>query len=118
MAHFGPKAVLTSIVNDWGPHYIQATQSELDHSWKSQDYWGGLKEGTVELPISDLVPAPVKAEAEQIIADIKSGAFHPFTGPIKDQAGVEKFAPGAMASNADLASMNYYVEGMKADIPK
>ena len=77
-----------------------------------------MKEGTVELPISDLVPAPVKAEAEQIIADIKSGAFHPFTGPIKDQAGVEKFATGAMASNADLASMNYYVEGMKADIPK
>ncbi len=30
-------------------------------SWKSQDYWGGLKEGTVELPISDLVPAAVKS---------------------------------------------------------
>ena len=118
MAHFGPKAVLTSIVNDWAPHYIQATQSVIDHAWKSQDYWGGLKEGTVELPISDLVPAPVKAEAEQIIADIKSGALHPFTGPIKDQAGVEKIAAGATASNAELASMNYYVEGMKADIPK
>ncbi|AMS14457.1 BMP family ABC transporter substrate-binding protein [Pseudomonas chlororaphis] len=118
MAHFGPKAVLTSIVNNWGPHYIQATQGVLDHSWKSQDYWGGLKEGTVELPISDLVPADVKREAEQIIADIKSGAFHPFTGPIKDQAGVEKLAAGVSASNAELASMNYYVEGMKADIPK
>jgi simple sugar transport system substrate-binding protein len=90
----------------------------LDHTWKSQDYWGGLKEGTVELPISDLVPAPVKAEAEQIIADIKSGTFHPFTGPIKDQAGVEKIAAGATASNAELASMNYYVEGMKAEMPK
>ena len=118
MAYFGPKAVLTSIVNDWGPHYIQAAQSVLDHQWKSQDYWGGLKEGTVELPISDLVPAPVKAEVEQIIADIKSGALHPFTGPSKDQAGVEKIAAGATASNAELASMNYYVEGMKADIPK
>jgi simple sugar transport system substrate-binding protein len=77
-----------------------------------------LKEGTVELPISDLVPAPVKAEAEQIIAEIKSGAFHPFTGPIKDQAGAEKIAAGATASNTELASMNYYVEGMKAEIPK
>ncbi|MDQ3203644.1 MAG: BMP family ABC transporter substrate-binding protein, partial [Pseudomonadota bacterium] len=118
MAHFGPKAVLTSIVNDWAPHYIQATQSVIDHSWKSQDYWGGLKEGTVELPISDLVPAAVKTEAEQIIADIKSGALHPFTGPIKDQAGVEKIPAGVTASNVELASMNYYVEGMKADIPK
>jgi simple sugar transport system substrate-binding protein len=86
--------------------------------WKSQDYWGGLQEGTVELPISDLVPAPVKAEAEQLIADIKSGTLRPFTGPIKDQAGAVKIAAGATASNAELASMNYYVEGMKADIPK
>jgi len=118
MAHFGPKAVLTSIVNDWAPHYIQATQSVIDHTWKPQDYWGGLKEGTVELPISDLVPAPVKAEAEQIIADIKSGAFQPFTGSIKDQAGVEKIPAGVSATNAELASMNYYVEGMKAEMPK
>lgn len=118
MAHFGPKAVLTSIVNDWAPHYIQATQSVIDHTWKPQDYWGGLKEGTVELPISDLVPAPVKAEAEQLIADIKSGALQPFTGPIKDQAGVEKIPAGVSATNAELASMNYYVEGMKAEMPK
>lgn len=118
MAHFGPKAVLTSIVNDWAPHYIQATQSVIDNTWKSQDYWGGLKEGTVELPISDLVPAPVKAEAEQLIADIKSGALQPFTGPIKDQAGVEKIPAGVSATNAELASMNYYVEGMKAEMPK
>ncbi len=118
MAHFGRKAVLTSIVNDWAPHYIQATQSVIDHTWKSQDYWGGLKEGTVELPISDLVPAPVKAEAEQLIADIKSGALQPFTGPIRDQAGVEKIPAGVSATNAELASMNYYVEGMKAEMPK
>ena len=118
MGHFGPKAVLTSIVNNWGPHYIQATQGVIDGTWKSQDYWGGLKEGTVQLPISDLVPADTKAEAEKIIASIESGEFHPFTGPVKDQAGVEKIAAGVTASNAELASMNYYVEGMKADLPK
>ncbi|CAD5108965.1 BMP family ABC transporter substrate-binding protein [Zestomonas carbonaria] len=118
MAHFGPKAVLTSIVNDWGPHYIQATQGVMDGTWKPQDYWGGLKEGTIRLPISDLVPADVKAEAEQIIASIQSGEFHPFTGPIKDQSGALKIAEGVTATNADLASMNYYVEGLKAELPK
>ena len=118
MGHFGPKAVLTSIVNNWGPHYIQATQGVIDGTWKSQDYWGGLKEGTVQLPISDLVPADTKAEAEKLIASIESGEFHPFTGPIKDQTGAEKIAAGVTASNAELASMNYYVEGMKADLPK
>ena len=118
MAHFGPKAVLTSIVNNWGPHYIQATQAVIDGTWESQDYWGGLKEGTVQLPISDLVPAPVKAEAEQLIASIKSGEFHPFTGPIKDQKGDVKIPAGATATNAELASMNYYVEGMTAQMPE
>ncbi|MBU1489859.1 MAG: BMP family ABC transporter substrate-binding protein, partial [Gammaproteobacteria bacterium] len=118
MAHFGPKAVLTSIINDWGPHYVKSTQAVIDGTWKSEDFWGGLTEDTIKLPISDLVPAEVKAEAEQIIADIKSGAFHPFTGPIKDQSGVEKIPAGVAATNAELASMNYYVENVKAELPK
>lgn len=118
MAHFGPKAVLTSIVNDWGPHYVKSTQAVIDGTWKSEDFWGGLTEDTIKLPISDLVPAEVKAEAEQIIANIKSGAFHPFTGPIKDQSGVEKIPAGVSATNAELASMNYYVENVKAELPK
>jgi basic membrane protein A len=118
MAHFGPKAVLTSIVNNWGPHYIKSTQAVMDGTWKPQDYWGGLAEGTVQLPISDLVPAEVKSGAEQIIASIKDGSFHPFTGPILDQAGAVKIPAGAVASNAELAGMNYYVKGITAQLPK
>ncbi|WP_339516373.1 BMP family ABC transporter substrate-binding protein [Pseudomonas sp. RL_15y_Pfl2_60] len=118
MQHFGPKAVLTSIVNNWGPHYIKSAQAVIDGNWKSQDYWGGLNDDTIQLPISDLVPADVKAEAEQIEASIKSGEFHPFTGPIKDQSGAVKIADGVVATNAELASMNYYVENVKAELPK
>lgn len=118
MAHFGPKAVLASIVNNWAPHYLQTAQAVIDGTWKAQDFWGGLADGTVELPISDVVPAPVKAEAEQLIASIKSGAFKPFTGPIKDQAGVEKIPAGSSATQADLAGMNYYVEGLTAQLPQ
>jgi simple sugar transport system substrate-binding protein len=60
----------------------------------------------------------VKGEAQKIIADIESGAFHPFTGPIKDQTGAVKIPEGGVATNAELASMNYYVEGVKAELPK
>ncbi|MCH2340130.1 BMP family ABC transporter substrate-binding protein [Pseudomonas sp. NPDC047963] len=118
MAHFGPKAVLTSIVNDWGPHYSKSAKAVIDGSWKPQDFWGGLAEETISLPISELVPAEVKTEAEQIIASIRSGAFHPFTGPIKDQSGTVRIAEGATASNGDLASMDYYVNGISAELPK
>nr|WP_232106174.1 BMP family ABC transporter substrate-binding protein [Pseudomonas mendocina] len=118
MAHFGPKAVLTSIVNDWGPHYVKSAQGVIDGTWQPQDFWGGLAEDTLSLPISDLVPADVKSEAEQIIADIRSGKFHPFTGPIKDQSGAVRIAEGVSATTAELASMNYYVENVKAELPK
>ena len=60
----------------------------------------------------------MKTEAEQIIAGIRSGQFHPFTGPIMDQSGAVRIAEGATASNAELASMDYYVNGLKAELPK
>ena len=64
------------------------------------------------------MPAEVKSEAEQIIASIRNGAFHPFTGPIKDQSGQVRIAEGQTATIKDLASMNFYVEGLKAELPK
>ncbi len=118
MAHFGPKAVLTSIVNDWGPHYTKSAEAVMAGTWKSDDFWGGLAEDTISLPISDLVPAEVKTEAEALIASIRSGEFHPFTGPIVDQAGTVRIPEGQSATTKELASMNYYVQGIKADIPK
>lgn len=119
MQHFGPKTVLTSIVNDWGPHYIKTTQAVLDGKWQPQDFWGGLAEDTIVLPLNkDVLPADVQGEASKMIADIRSGAFHPFTGPIKDQSGKERIPAGAVASNADLAAMDYYVQGIKAELPK
>lgn len=114
MQHFGPKTVLTSIVNDWGPHYIRSAQAVMDGTWKSEDFWGGLAESTVVLPLNqEVLPAPVREEAGRLIESIRSGAFHPFTGPIRDQSGKERFAAGVSATKADLASMNYYVEGIK-----
>ena len=43
MIKFGPKAQLTSTMNNWGPYYIERVKAELDGTWKSEDFWGGLK---------------------------------------------------------------------------
>src|SRR5260370_411529 len=43
MIKFGPKVQLTSLVDNWGPYYIQRVTEELDGKWKSGDTWGGLK---------------------------------------------------------------------------
>ena len=39
---FGPKTQLTSILDTWGPYYIERVKAELAGTWKSQDSWGGL----------------------------------------------------------------------------
>lgn len=118
VAHFAPKAVLASIVNDWGPYYIKRTQAVIDGTWKSDDHWGGFNDDMIKFPISNLVPADVKKGADDIIANIRSGSFSPFTGPIKDQSGKIRIPAGQTATLKELASMNYYVEGIKADFPK
>src|SRR5688500_10814755 len=39
MIKFGPKAQLTSTMNNWGPYYIARVKAELDGTWKSEDFW-------------------------------------------------------------------------------
>ena len=115
MAAFAPKACLTSIVDDWSGYYIGRTQAVLDGKWEATDTWFGLKEGMVALgPYSETTPANVRAAADKIVADIKSGALHPFTGPIKDQKGAEKVAAGAKVADKDLLMMDWYVEGVQS----
>lgn len=118
MAKFGPHSVLTSIVYDWAPFYIRTTQSVLDGTWKEADYWGGLSDDALHMPVSDLVPAAYKAEAQAIIASIKTGPSTPSMDHCWTRRAKFEIAQGVKASNADLASMNFYVQGITSDMPK
>jgi len=40
MIKFGPKAQLTSIMDNWGPYYIERVKAELAGTWKSEDFLG------------------------------------------------------------------------------
>ena len=49
---------------------------------------------------------------------IKDGSFHPFTGPIKNQAGEVVVPAGSVADDGMLAGMSFYVQGIDGDIPQ
>lgn len=118
MINFGPTAQLTSIIDDWAPYYIARTQAVMDGTWESTDTWDGIEPGMVAFAaMSDKIPADVRAEAEQMIEDIKSGAYHPFTGPINKQDGSAWLAEGEVADDGTLAGMNFYIEGLTGEIP-
>ncbi|HCO58261.1 MAG TPA: BMP family ABC transporter substrate-binding protein, partial [Burkholderiales bacterium] len=54
----------------------------------------------------------------QIEAEMKTGKFHAFAGPVVDQDGKQRLAAGAAMSDKDLGGMNYYVEGVTSKLPK
>ncbi|MET0312916.1 MAG: BMP family ABC transporter substrate-binding protein [Hansschlegelia sp.] len=119
MADFGPKAQLTSIVDDWNYYYISRVKAVMDGSWKPDNVWDGLKEKMVELaPYGPAVPDDVKKMADETKAKIISGELHPFTGPIAKQDGTPWLKDGEKAQDKDLLSMNFFVQGVEGSLPK
>ena len=118
MIKFGPETQLTSIVDDWGPYYTERVKAVIDGTWKQHDVWGGMKEGHVVMAPYTNMPDDVKKAAEEAEAKIKSGEFHPFTGPIKKQDGSDWLKDGEVAEDGVLLGMNFYVQGVDDKLPQ
>jgi basic membrane protein A and related proteins len=119
MSKFGPKTNLTSIVQTWGPYYIQVVQDVLAGRWKSGNVMGGFKEGMIHMaPLNAVVPAAVKTQAAQVESDIAAGKLQVFRGPIVDQDGKQRVAAGQTMTEADLDRMNYLIQGVDGMMPK
>jgi simple sugar transport system substrate-binding protein len=119
MTKYAPKAHLTAATNSWGGYYIDTTKAVLAGTWKSNEVHGGLKEGMVKMSPLNAVVTPDAAKAfEAKKAALTAGTFNPFMGPIKDQSGAVKYPAGTAVPAKDLASMNFYVQGVEGAIPK
>ena len=118
MIKFAPKAQLSAIVNNWGAYYVERTNAMMNGSWKSQDVWHGLKEGMVQMAPYTNMSSDAVALAKKTEDAIRSGALHPFSGPIKDQSGKLVVKAGEIAEAGMLLGMNFYVEGVQGSLPK
>lgn len=118
MIAFGPETQMTSIIDNWNDYYIARTQAALDGSWESADTWGGMDAEMVHMAPVTNVPDDVKAMAEETMAKIKSGEFHPFTGPITKQDGSPWLAEGEVADDGTLLGLNFYVAGVDDQLPQ
>ncbi|MCH2095613.1 MAG: BMP family ABC transporter substrate-binding protein [Rhodobacteraceae bacterium] len=118
MGEYAPMPRVSSIIDNWGPYYVQQVGRVMDGTWESVDTWDGIAPGMVGIgEISDAVPADVKAEALAMKDAIAAGEYHPFTGPLKKQDGSDWLAAGETASDGDLLGMGFYVEGLTGDVP-
>ncbi len=118
MRALAPHAQLTAVTHQWGGYYTAVAKHVLDGTWRPTPVWGGMKDGFVQLaPLSPSVPKDVAAFVQARQADIVAGRLHPFSGRIVDRDGNLRQAGGAMP-DAQIATMNYFVEGVVGTLPR
>ncbi len=119
MSSAAPKAVLTSRIWHWGPYYVKVLKEVENGTWKSEQYWGEMKDGIVDLaPFGPMVPDDVKQYINKRKQDILDGKYDPFQGPIYDQSGKLRVKKGEELSDADKLQIQWFVKGVIGTIPK
>ena len=92
---------------------MASAEAVLAGTWAPGNTWEGLKEDVVQMgPYGAKVPEDVVAAAEAVRTGQIDGSFHIFTGPINDNTGTERVAAGVTMTDAELLSMDWYVEGV------
>ena len=118
MVAYGPKAHLGSAIINWTPYYTKTVKDMLDGTWTSSRTWWGVKEGAIDLvSIAQDVPADTRARLDEVKKGLKDGSFAIWKGPLKDNAGKEILADGAVADDKFLGGINYYVQGVEGKVP-
>jgi basic membrane protein A len=88
MSREAPGAVITSVVWNWEVYYTHLIQSVIDGSFITAPYFGGIREGIVDItPLADFAApetAGVIAAARQ---RMESGAFNVFDGVMETNDG-------------------------------
>lgn len=118
MSAFAPEAYLTSAVWDWGPYYTSVIEDVAAGNYSGGASWDGIETGLVGLgSFAADVSDDVKAQIDDLSAQMAAGDFDPFTGPINDQDGNEIIAAGEVppdfaAEGLSLLGMSVFVEGV------
>src|SRR5207253_9982919 len=92
---FAPTSWLTAPIYNWGPYYLSRVKAAMNGTWKTGFYYGNLKDRFVGLaPFGPKVSAATKAAIAKKKADLISGKFYEFKGPLYDQSGKLRVAAG------------------------
>jgi basic membrane protein A len=110
---FAPKQWLTAAIYNWGPYYLRKTKAAMNGTWKTNFYYGNLKDKMVGLaPYGPKVRAKTKAAIAKKRAALIKGTFYEFAGPLYDQKGKLRIPKGKRMSVKDLYGMTWLVKGV------
>ena len=110
-----PDACLCSVVWNWSAYYTSAVQSVIDGTWTGENYYGGMKEGLVE--ITDLADFSVDGTQEKVDAakkEILSGTCNVFDGVMETNTGDTVGEAGGTLDDATITGgINWYYKNVE-----
>jgi basic membrane protein A and related proteins len=110
---FAPKQWLTAAVYNWGPYYLRKVKAAMNGTWKTNFYYGSLKDGFVGLaPYGPKVTAKTKRAIAAKKRALIKGTFYEFAGPLYDQKGKLRVKKGKRLTIRELYAMNWLVRGV------
>ena len=119
MSASAPNAFLCAPRFNWGTYYKAAAQQIIDGTWTNAPYWGGMAEDAVYLTdLSDKCAEGTKEAVEAAKAKIESGELCIFEGPLNDNEGNEKVAAGVKMTDAEMLSVDWFVDNVIGSVPK
>lgn len=102
----------------WGDYYVDAVKRVMAGTWRPGEVWWGFEKGGIDIsPFHASVPKDVR---QKVLAEktlLVKGVDKIFFGPIRDQSGKEIIPPDKKATDQDLLTMRWLVQGVSGKIP-
>jgi basic membrane protein A len=109
---------LVSTEWNWGVYYVDAVKRSMAGTWKPGEVWWGFEKDGIKLsPFHASIPESVQKKVLVEKTRLREGVDNIFAGPISDQTGKEMITAGQKASDQDLLTMRWLVEGVSGKIP-
>jgi basic membrane protein A len=117
MSREAPRAVITSVVWRWGMYYTYLVQSVIDGSFTTVPYFGGLREGIVDImPLSDIAAPDTATAITAARSRIEDGAFNVFDGLMETNDGRTIGARGTTLPDKVITSgIDWYYRNVREE---
>jgi len=126
-----PDKYLATPIWQWGVYYEKIVGNILNDTFKTitdmfnnnnsklMNFWWGIDAGVVDIFYSkELVPQDTQKLVNLMKRMITNNTFHPFTGPIYDQAKTLRIDTDEIATNEQILNMDWLIDAVETELPK
>ena len=114
MSKDAPDAELCSVVWNWSVYYTWAVEQVINGTWTGDNYYGGMKEGLVNISeLTSLNNPEAAAKIDAVRQSMIDGTFNVFDGVIETNEGTTVGTDGSTLDDGTiLGGINWYFKNV------